>query len=92
MVNVRSEVLDEAKQLINGDRQEQYGTPQENFRRIAAMWSAYLGVEVGMADVAVCMALVKACRLANDHKRDSFVDGAAYFALAAELSDGNNNM
>ena len=92
MVNVRSEVLEEAKRLINSDRQRQYGTPQENFGRIAAMWSAYLGVKVGEADVAVCMALLKAARLANEHKRDSFVDGAGYFALAAELSDDREDM
>jgi hypothetical protein len=33
------------------------------------------------------MALLKASRLSNEKKHDSFVDGAAYFALAGELSD-----
>lgn len=92
MVNVRTSVLCEATSLTNSDRQQQYGTPQQNFGRIAAMWSAYLGIEVKPADAAVCMALVKAARLANEHKRDSFVDGAAYFALAAELSDDREDM
>lgn len=88
MENKRTVILDEAKSLINGDRQEQYGTPQQNFSRIAAMWSAYLGVDIAPEDVAVCMALLKASRLSNEKKHDSFVDGAAYFALAGELSDG----
>lgn len=86
-MNKRTEILNEASTLINGDRQAQYGTPQENFSRIAAMWSAYLGFPVSAADTAVMMAMLKAARLANDKKRDSFVDGAAYFALAGELAD-----
>lgn len=87
MLNKRSAILDEAKDLINGDRQEQYGTPKQNFGRIAAMWTAYLGVDVTPEDTAVCLALVKAARLSNEKKHDSFVDGAAYFALAGELAD-----
>lgn len=88
MENKRTVILDEAKSLINGDRQEQYGTPQQNFSRIAAMWTAYLGVDIAPEDAAVCLALLKASRLSNEKKHDSFVDGAAYFALAGELSDG----
>ena len=86
-MNTRTEILKEASELINGERQEQYGTPKANFGRISAMWTAYLGVDVSPQDVAVCMALLKAARLSNEEKRDSFVDGAAYFALAGELAD-----
>lgn len=86
-MNKRTQVLAEADKLINGDRQEQYGTPKANFGRISAMWTAYLGVDISPDDVAVCMALLKACRLSNEKHWDSFVDGAAYFALAAELAD-----
>lgn len=82
----RSEILFEANDLINGERQSQYGTPEANFGRISAMWSAYLGYEVAPHQVAVCMALLKAARLSNESKEDSFVDGAAYFALAGELA------
>lgn len=82
----RSEILFEANDLINGERQAQYGSPQENFSRISAMWSAYLGHEVAPHQVAVCMALLKAARLSNETKDDSFIDGAAYFALAGELA------
>ena len=42
--NVRSSVLLEAGELINGARQIHYGQPKENFGTTAALFSAYLGV------------------------------------------------
>ena len=84
----RDQVLDIAGNLINGDRQEQYGTAKENFGRIAQMWSAYLGRDVTEPDVAVMMTLLKCARLAHQKKDDSFIDGVGYLALASELNDG----
>ena len=42
----RGAVLDEAKAVINGERQNQYGNPEDSFRLIAAFWSSYLGIAV----------------------------------------------
>lgn len=86
-MNKRTEILEEASILINGDRQRDYGTPQENFDCIAQMWSAYLGYDIGARDVANMMALLKVARLRQGQHDDSSVDGAGYLALAAELSD-----
>ena len=36
-------------------------------------------------DVAVCMALVKVARLMHQHKKDSYIDMAAYAAIAGEI-------
>lgn len=83
--NVRSGVLEEADTLINGDRQTHYGTPQENFRAIAQMWSAYLGTSVSPSDVCNLMACLKIARLRNGPHRDSSVDGCGYLALGHEL-------
>jgi hypothetical protein len=82
----RTEVLEEANRLICEDRAKQYGDAKDNFKRIAMMWSAYLGYEIDEADVAVMMTLLKCSRLAHQRKDDSYVDGAAYMALASELS------
>lgn len=82
----RSEILKTAETLINGDRQEQYGTPQENFARIAVGWSVLLGHDVTPSQVALCMAWLKMARLVNGPHDDSFIDGAAYMALAGELA------
>lgn len=82
----RSAVLREADGLINGDRQKQYGTPQENHARIAKGWEVILKTSVTPDQVALCMAWLKIARLAEGPHRDSYVDGAAYMALAAELA------
>ena len=34
----RAEVLDRAKACVCGERQEDYGTPENNFRFIAELW------------------------------------------------------
>lgn len=85
--NTRSKILAEACALINGDRQAAYGPPAENFGKIAERWSQLLGQTVQPWQAALMMADLKMARLANGVHRDSFVDAAAYIALAAELAD-----
>ena len=83
----RDDALEAARGLINGPRQDHYGTPAENFGRIAERWSQTLGVPVQPWQAAVMMADLKLARLANGLHEDSFLDGIGYLALAAELSD-----
>ena len=82
----RDEILDTAKTLINGDREAHYGTPQDNFARIAKGWEVVLKCDVTPEQVALCMAWLKIARLANGPHDDSYIDGAAYMALAGELA------
>jgi hypothetical protein len=86
-MNTRTAILVEAETLINGDREKDYGTPQELFGCIADMWAAYLGHPVTAADVCNMMTLLKVARLRNGPHRDSSVDGAGYMALGAEMSE-----
>lgn len=79
-------VLEEAKNIIYGDREKTYGKPSKNLDTIAQMWTAYVTssglTEFSAKDVAVMMVLVKAARLANDiNHRDSIVDICGYAAL-----------
>ena len=85
MTTERTRVLEEANELINGQRQEDYGTPRQNFGVIADMWAAYLGPDIEPRDVANMMALLKIARLRLANHRDSAVDGAGYLALGHEL-------
>ena len=39
----RRELLEEAADLVDGDRNAQYGDPVDDFRRTAAYWSTHLG-------------------------------------------------
>lgn len=46
----RKETLDAALKCVNGDREQDYGSPENNFRTIAEMWSAYLSAAPCMGD------------------------------------------
>ena len=80
-------ILEEAKKLVKGDRQEEYGDKLKNHENIAALWSTFLRKEIPPRDVAMCMALVKVARLMHAHKEDSYIDLAAYAAIAAEINE-----
>lgn len=86
----RTDYLDRADEVINGERQNQYGEPEDNFGVIADFWSAYFGhkIDVTRADVANLMALMKIARLSSGTaKRDSYVDAIGYMAIGGEISE-----
>lgn len=89
MPHHRTHILEAADSLINGPRQEQYGSPAVNFLNIAERWSQILGMNVEAWQVALMMADLKIARMATTGKPhlDSLIDAAAYVALAAELSE-----
>lgn len=74
-------VLDEAKKLVYGARQNAYGHPFDDFSKTATLWSPILGVQVTPEQVALCMIQVKISRLLNTPEHhDSQVDIAGYVA------------
>ena len=52
----------QALELVYKERKAQYGTPKENFDRIAKILSAILGHEVTFEQVCLCMIGVKISR------------------------------
>lgn len=38
----REEILKAAAKCVCGDREQDYGSPEDNFRTIASMWNSYL--------------------------------------------------
>lgn len=83
----RGEILKEAERLTHGDRNKNYGDPRVNHQRIADLWSTYLETEITPTQVAICQALVKIARLIESPQHDdSYIDGAAYFAIAGEIA------
>ena len=77
------DVLEEALRLTSGDRQNQYGPPDQDFARTAALWSALFGHKLNAPfearDVAMAMICLKLSRETHQRKRDNAVDGAGYF-------------
>ena len=79
MRDKRGSVLLRAHEVINGQRQERYGQPEDCFNSIAALWNAYLRGKAAAEDdgdfypltfpslapqdVAVMMALLKIARM-----------------------------
>ena len=78
-------ILDEAGRLVNGPRNNDYGHPYDDFKRVAAMWSVILGHTVHIDKVALCMIAVKISRECNTHKRDNLVDISGYAACAEKV-------
>jgi len=83
----REEVLAAAQALITRDRAESYGDAQENFARIAAIWTAILDTYIRPEQVALMRAGLKIARLAHDSSSsDGWLDGVGYLALGAEMA------
>lgn len=84
----REIILEEAKKCVCGKREQDYGTPENNFNIIAKYWSLYKGVKFTPHDVSMMMALLKVARIQNGGgSGDSYVDLCGYAAIAGELND-----
>lgn len=82
----RFDFLDDAKVKVR-ERGEEYGSVDENFYKIAKIWSAILDRKVTPAQVALCMAGLKIARLTYDHKdEDGWADLAGYAACGGEVT------
>lgn len=80
-----TDVLEEARDLIRGDRAESYGEARASFQRIADFWSTYKGVQFTPKDVASMMILLKISRGVTSAKRDNWVDIIGYGTLGSEM-------
>ena len=89
-------ILQEANDIISGEREGQYGKAEDSFARIAMLWNTYIEAKYGdqqfelsAEDVAHMMTLLKMARQMHSHKRDNFVDAIGYMALAHRIAEEN---
>ena len=83
----RANCLKKADECVNGKREQDYGSPESNFLKIADLWSAYYGAPFSANDVAMMMALLKIARISTGTAtEDSFVDLAGYAACGCEIT------
>lgn len=81
-------LLIEANELINGDRNADYGPPNQDFKRTADMWTGLLQYKLNLnakirpQDVALMMIMLKASRAQHSLKKDNYIDICGYGALA----------
>lgn len=95
----RKEILEAARQCVCGDREEDYGSPENNFQTIADLWTAYttgckragrdMSKGFTTTDVALMQIFVKASRIAGGQvKLDNWIDLAGYAACGGEIQSG----
>lgn len=92
----RKGILDAAEACVCGQREQDYGSPEDNFRTIAELWRQYIqtrcvgpGVLVDLVsdDVAAMMVLLKVGRIAGGSaSQDNWVDIAGYAACGGEIA------
>lgn len=97
----RKEILSNAEKCVCGDRDEQYGSPENSFRVIAAFWTQYVAekcaplgaiIDIGAEDVAAMMVLFKMARVATgQNKADNWIDAAGYAACGGEIGGEHEN-
>ena len=96
----RAAVLEKARACVCGEREEDYGSPEDSFGCIAELWEAYLRAACIAPDAvvrvtptasgAMMMALLKIARIGTScvgGTADSFVDLAGYAACGAECAE-----
>jgi hypothetical protein len=87
----RADILATASKYVTKDRAATHGDAEDNFRRIADLWNAYLGVNtISAVDVAVMLALLKVARIkSNPTHADNWIDIAGYAACGGEIATGD---
>lgn len=83
-------ILQEAEELIHGDRNYTYDHPLDNFNRIKKGWEVIFGIDITEEQVGLAMAWVKIAREAYMHKRDNLTDGAGYLGTIEMVIDERN--
>jgi len=83
-------VMDEAKGLIYGDREKDYGKTTDNFKDIAKGWEVITKATITPEQVGLMMAWLKICRANQDNceKRDSLIDLCGYAGCIEKVKKG----
>jgi len=80
--------MGEAAALIGGDRRRDYGPPEQDYGRAAALWSAATGRAMTASEGVLFMMCVKISRQMNSPKRDNIVDLHGYAEILADMMEG----
>ena len=89
----RDDLLDRAKDLVNGPRNKVYGDPTTNHERIADLWTVILKRRVTTHEVYLMMVALKLSRLIETPgHEDSWVDMIGYAALGGENESTNGDV
>lgn len=84
----RTDILKMADKCVNGQREQDYGTPENNFQLIANIWNAICKTDIFTPElVTLCMIGMKSARIVSGGGTgDSWVDIAGYAACGGEIN------
>lgn len=77
-------LADQAKKLVYGDRNQQYGSPAKDYERVSKVWSGLLcnklkdGESITAEEALIMMTALKLCREFHKHKEDNVIDAHGY--------------
>ena len=80
-------ILEEAQEILEGDRDSDYGDPVANFNRISRIASSILDYTISPEECVVVMMAVKLSREQYKHKRDNLVDLVAYTEIYNRIKE-----
>lgn len=83
-------ILEEAQDILEGDRDTDYGDPVANFNRISGIASAMSGVDISPEQCVLVMMAVKLSREQFKHRRDNLVDLVAYAEILNRVVEQGN--
>jgi len=91
----RGKILRKALDIINGERQDQYGKPEDSFALIGKYWTEFLKangviacdkVNISNKEVAEMMMLFKIARMSGQKPSlDNYLDLVGYAGIAADM-------
>lgn len=81
------ELAEQAIDLVYGDRNKMHGSPVDNYKRIAALWGAFLGVEITAEQAALMMVLLKIGREGTQHQDDNIRDAHGYLLVHGKIRE-----
>lgn len=83
----KQSILDEAKAIVGGSRQSDYGDPVESFGRIAKTASMITGKDLSPKECCAVLMAVKIVREGYRHKRDNLADLCGYAHIMNEINE-----
>ena len=88
-------IFNDVLRIINGERKDQYGDPEDSFKDISVRWTQFLrgrgklrqGEGITECDVSLMLADFKLARECHCHKRDNLVDAVGYLAICDSMEN-----
>jgi hypothetical protein len=86
------DILDKARALVDGDRNDAYGDPATKYSQISQLWSLLFGTPISPEQVLLAMCAIKLVRSANrsTYNQDDLIDLCGYALMLSRIQNKQN--